>query len=277
MNKIKFLVSMDACFVYHMLSVARCGYDNDHGAEHRTKYQQRDLAVLKTYESLLTVQGGERCGELYGFLVAQPACGNIPAAEYYHTFPQSAHMEHLTEFAQPIKEICSVMVQCYPIFMEQVWPQSKLVIRNYVEPLIDRFEKSNFTDLAEQVVDCRLNTPYFYAVMTDSMENGAEAIDISVDKDVFSITRSPDHAYAFIAHEYVIYLLKSALRDSSAFKSFKTWNITEALAEFYLQQILGDTGTFQRQNKWIRFYENLKIENPTYAPVALYQAAEARL
>ena len=45
--------------IYHMLSVSRCGYDNDYVARHRDAYQADDLAVLKRHEDLITCRGGE--------------------------------------------------------------------------------------------------------------------------------------------------------------------------------------------------------------------------
>ena len=274
MNKIQFLVSLNACFVYHMLSVAQCGYDNAHGVAWRHIYPPEDLGVLKKYEDLLTVCGGKHCGSLYWYLIAQPACGGVPGDEFYRTFPYSPQVEEVKDLFHEIQEICSVMERSYAVFMECVWLASKTAIEDYIRSLSDRFMASGFTDLAEQIVGCTLQTPVFYAVMTDSMENGAEAIDIAPDMDVFSITRPQEQAYAFIAHEYVIYLLKIALRDTSAFKSFETWSITEALAEYYLKQILGDTGMFKNQGNWIRFYEELKQEKPNADAVSLYLAAE---
>ena len=277
MNKIRLLVHPDTCFIFHMLSVSKCGYENDHGAKYRSLYAPNDLAILHKYEPLLTVQGGEYCGKLYWHLVAQPACGKMSAMEFYHAFPQSAEAKHLAEFHRPISEICSVMERCYPIFQKDVWPQSKAAIENYIVPLADRFDESKFTDCAEQLVGCTLIAPAFYALMTDSMENGAEGIDIAPDMDVFSITRSYEEAYTFIAHEFIIYLLKSALQGTSAFQSVATWPITEALAEYYLQQIVGQNSIFTLQEKWRVFYEELAIEHPDLTPVDLYRAAEAAL
>ncbi len=274
MNKIRFPINKEANFVFHMLSVAKCGYDNAHGEKYRHLYSAGDLAVLKQYESLLTVVGGEHCGALYWYLVSQPACGQVTAMQYYHMFPESSHMEFLTDYTDAIQNICAVMNRSYPIFEAYVWPESKLAIEQYIRPLADRFEQSGFTESAERIVGTQLDTPIFDAVMTDSMEYGAEAIDISPYQDVFCITRSYDQAFAFIAHEYIIYLLKSALKDTSAFKDIHTWPITEALAEFYLEEILGETRMFQRQRNWINYYEMLKAANPDMTPSVLYLAAE---
>ena len=37
-NKIKFVANRDTNYVFHMLSVAKCGYDNEYGEKYRTRY-----------------------------------------------------------------------------------------------------------------------------------------------------------------------------------------------------------------------------------------------
>lgn len=72
-GKIEFCSNPDTNFVYHMLSVARCGYDNDYGRRYRSRYDAADLGCLKRFEDELTVCGGEHCGALYHLCVALPA------------------------------------------------------------------------------------------------------------------------------------------------------------------------------------------------------------
>ncbi|MDE6709752.1 MAG: hypothetical protein K2J76_04605, partial [Oscillospiraceae bacterium] len=72
MNKIKFAANKDTNYVFHMLSVAKCGYDNAYGERYRCQYPQDELDILKRNEDLITVCGGEYCGCLYGLLVAEP-------------------------------------------------------------------------------------------------------------------------------------------------------------------------------------------------------------
>jgi len=60
-------------YVYHMLSVVHCGYDNDYGEKYASYHSKDDLNVLKSYEDLISVIGGEHEGSLYGLLIATPA------------------------------------------------------------------------------------------------------------------------------------------------------------------------------------------------------------
>ena len=273
MHKIRLFINKETSFVYHMLSVSQCGYENAHGAKYRHLYPAEDLDALKRYENLLTVSGGEHCGALYWHLVCLPARGNISARQYYENF-QKDLPEHLSVYTDAISSICAVITRSYPVYEVEVWPESRQSIEDYIRPLAEKFAHCNFTEAAEREVGIGLETPVFYAIMTDSMENGPEAIDISPDQDVFSITRPVEDNFRFIAHEYIIYLLKAALRGTSAFQNYHTWEITEALADYYLSRILGETGIFSRNHRWVAFYEAMA---PQTSPSARYLAAEAAL
>ena len=77
-------------------------------------------------------------------------------------------------------------------------------------------------------------------------------------------------AVYFIGHEFIIYLLKAALREEDAFRSNTTWPLTEALAEYYLKRIMGDTRFFDGQREWRIFYERQSLE---LSAVQLYRLA----
>jgi hypothetical protein len=77
-------------------------------------------------------------------------------------------------------------------------------------------------------------------------------------------------AVYFIGHEFIIYLLKNALREEDAFRSNATWPLTEALAEYYLQRIMGDTRFFGGQRQWRMFYEQ---QDSGLTAVQLYRLA----
>lgn len=121
MNKIKTKVSRETNFVYHMLSVAKCGYDNEYGTKYAAPlHSADDLEVLKKNETLITVKGGEHCGELYWWLVSLPASSDEAASLYYEAFKQEHHQK-----SDSITPICDVMIRNYPIFCDKVWEISK--------------------------------------------------------------------------------------------------------------------------------------------------------
>ena len=273
MNTLHFTANPDTNYVYHMLSVARVGYDNAYGARFRPDYPAEDLAVLKGYEELLTVCGGEHCGELYHMMVTLPACAEQSAKEYYTDLLDEAISGPVppeAEVYRPIvADICRVMIRHYDDYVARIWPGQEADIRRYIPQVEARFASSDFTARAVELVGCGLPGETFTATMVTSVENGAEAIDISKELDVFGIVRNPVDAFYFIGHEFIIYLLKNALKDEDAFRSFETWPITEGMAEYYLKRILGDTRFFTEQVKIVDFLE----QQPELPAAELYRLA----
>ena len=273
MNTLRFIANPDTNYVFHMLSVARVGYDNAYGARFRSDYPEEDLAVLKGYEELLTVCGGEHCGELYHMMVTLPACAEQSAKEYYTDLLDEAISGPVppeAEVYRPIvADICRVMIRHYDDYVARIWPGQEADIRRYIPQVEARFASSDFTARAVELVGCGLPGETFTATMVTSVENGAEAIDISKELDVFGIVRNPVDAFYFIGHEFIIYLLKNALKDENAFRAFETWPITEGMAEYYLKRILGDTRFFTEQAKIVDFLE----QQPELPAAELYRLA----
>lgn len=282
MNKIKTKVNKDTNYVFHMLSVAKCGYDNSYGEQYKNLHSAEDLNILKKYEELITVRGGEHCGELYYLLVAVPACGTCSAKEYYtnilsqfQTEPIPDSINEYTEFKTPAIEIATIMAKNYAIY-ETVWEKSEKKLLEYAEQVEETFMKSDFTDRCEKLVGQTLTTEYFHATFTNSVAYGPEAIDISEDQDMFGIDRTPEDAFYFIGHEFIIYLLMESLKETDAFQSYETWSLTEGLAEFYLIKLMGDSRFFNEQLKYAEFYRKCFEENPALSAKELFLMAEEK-
>ncbi len=45
-SKIVFEANLETNYVFHMLSVATCGYNNDYGRKYKTRYDVKDLESL---------------------------------------------------------------------------------------------------------------------------------------------------------------------------------------------------------------------------------------
>ena len=116
MNKIKFIANRETNYVFHMLSVSKCGYDNSYGDAYKHLYPQEDLAVLKNNEDLLTIRGGEHVGKLM-WIIAPGAMGNVPAKELYQDYVQKItddeYPQEFSEYKELILQICNVMIKHY--------------------------------------------------------------------------------------------------------------------------------------------------------------------
>ena len=280
MNKIKMIASRETNYIYHMLSVARCGYDNDYGAKYRSDYPEEDLAMLKKHERLITCAGGSHWGELYTLMLCYPAAEwTGDAKSFYLEIIRQADSgdvpEHYHALVPAAREIADVMVRNYDHYINDIWPEDKKLLEDYIAQVMPLFEQSDFTDRAETVVGCTLSVEAFHPSMVTSIQHGAEAIDISETHDIFGICRSPEDSFLFIGHEFIIYLLKQALREEDAFRRFETWEPTEALAEYYLRELTRKT-LFSGTEKWLDLYSQCAGDTGKSA-AALYREALARL
>ena len=278
MNKILFSADPDINYVFHMLSVAKCGYNNAYGEKYRERYDPADLKCIKDQESHLTVRGEEHCGDWYGPMVCEPARSGVTAKEYYAetiSWIESGNLELPDDTLASIVRVCRVMIRYYDDFMENIWPEEKRRITGYIDTMRKLFEESDFSTKAEALVGVSLPEPGFTAVLVSSVEGGAEAIDITDTQDVFGIDRNPEAEKAFISHEFIIYLLRIALKDEDAFLSFGNWMLTEGLAEYYLQKTDSNSRSFQSCQEQAEVYRQLESTCGTDA-VTLYRAALKR-
>ena len=281
MNKIRFEIEPNVNYLYHMLSVARCGYDNDYGAKYRPLYPAEELAVFSDNSELLTIQGGVHWGKLYSLMIFNPAgyAGSLP--DYYGEVLATCESiragaipewvdETLVPYTDLIGQLSQILLKHREDYLRDIFPGERARIAEAIAPVQAWFEVHDFTARAEELVGCKLAAEAFTATMVSSVAGGPEAIDLTPEKDLFGIERSAMDAVYFIGHEFIIYLLKTALQEENAFRSFATWPLTEALAEYYLKRIMGDTRFFHAQQEWVVFYEQ---QAPGLTAVELYRLA----
>ena len=278
MNKIKFIANRETNYVFHMLSVSKCGYDNSYGDAYKHLYPQEDLAVLKNNEDLLTIRGGDHVGKLVTF-IGDAAIGKIPAKELYQLYVQKIYdgdyPQELSEYKELILQICNVMIKHYDYYVENIWNIEKQKIEKANLEFQKIFDESDFTEKAEKLLGCKLSQDFFIATMVSSIQGGPEAIvmgaDDDVKQDIFDINKAPLDVFHFVGHEFIIFLLMQELKEVCDFSGLNDWKRFESLAEYYLIQILGNSrGFFDEMKDYIEFYENCNKEKNLSA-VELYK------
>lgn len=282
MNKIKFIANRETNYVFHMLSVSKCGYDNSYGDTYKHLYPQEDLAVLKNNEDLLTIRGGEHVGKLM-WIIVFGAMGNVPAKELYQEYVQKInddeYPQEFSEYKELILQICNVMIKHYDYYVKNIWNIEKQKIEKANLEFQKIFDESDFTEKAEKLLGCKLSQDFFIATMVSSIQGGPEAIVMGADddakQDIFDINKAPLDAFYFIGHEFIIFLLMQELKDVCDFDGLNDWKRFESLAEYYLIQILGNSrGFFDEMKDYIEFYENCNKEKNLSAVELFKKGAE---
>ena len=277
MNKIKFIANRETNYIFHMLSVSKCGYDNSYRDAYKHLYSQEDLAVLKNNEDLLTIRGGEHVGKLM-WIIASGAMGNVPAKELYQLYVQKIYdgdyPQDLSEYKELILQICNVMIKHYDYYVENIWNIEKEKIEKANLEFQKLFDESDFTEKAEKLLGCKLSQDFFIATMVSSIKGGPEAIVMGADddakQDIFDINKAPLDVFHFVGHEFIIFLLMQELKDVN---ELDDWKRFESLAEYYLIQILGNSrGFFDDMKDYIEFYETCN-KDKNLSAVELFKKA----
>lgn len=259
MSKICVEINPITNYIFHVLSVAGVGYDNEYGRRWRHTLPENDIAVLRKYERQLTVKGGEHCGEWYGSLVCEAARGDVLPEVYYASMDDP-----------DMAEVCRMLGGHYQDYLRDVYPETLRELEPYAAQLQQLLDESDLISRAEALVG--VSIPAFRVMLCNSLAGGAEAIDISPDQDVFGSGSTPRQKMLFIVHEYIIYLLKKALAGTAAFQTWDTWRITEGLAEYYLTRFCEGAGAFRQMQDVVDFYSQQK---PGLTARELYLRAEA--
>lgn len=302
MSSIKVIISKNSNYIYHMLSVSKCGYDNSYGKKYRKYHDKIDINILKKHERHITVCGGEHCGELYNICISIPASLDDDILEDYFLalldlfknenlelnfskykniyelcFPSlyinsKSHEEFylsLVHLKSEIIEISRVIIDNYNIYLKYVWEETNKEINIKVKELNKVLSKLKYREMWEKELDYRFKHESFNVVLCNSIENGPQGINISSDKNVFYTSDDNILLSKFISHEFGIYLLIDILFNREILNSSNIltyYQLFESLAEYYNERICGGCKYFDNFNNYIDFYRELKNNNPLISP-----------
>lgn len=177
----------------------------------------------------------------------------------------------MKRYKQAVFGICRVMIKYYSDYIQYIWPEESERIDRCIGRLSVPFGEIDLALLAENAVGTVLPHDVFSVCFVSSVQGGAEAIDISDTQDVFGIGRSPEDAIRFIGHEFIIDLLKHALRNENAFEEECTWPVTERMADYYLKKAHGSTLLSAARRSCVEQCEALEAQGVATA-VGLYRA-----
>lgn len=311
MVKISASVNRNTSYVYHMLSVAKIGYDNDYGQRYRALHDRSALQALAEHGDALRVQGGQHAGLLYAPLIALPATLNeeASATRYYafleEAFSQSDSVSYSTEFAaflaayadqgvfghsidadffasfrdqaQAICASAAVMRANYAVFCEDIWPTERALLEAYVLKLNDELEAMNLAASWQKATGYVYQENAFQALICNSMLNGPQAIDISSRKDVFQRSGDVPMLARFISHEFGIYTLRDAFFNEIDRSDFAWWPYFESLAGYFNRLICdGDEADWRGRADIVEQYAALRMENPMMSPHEMFFAAQRK-
>ena len=305
MATIQAVVSQNASYVYHLLSVACIGYDNAYGEQYRKFHPEDDLATLRLYHDLLCVSGGAHIGQLYALLVALPASldddtslhtfydyilhlfrtmdqqhtstvyagwlSSLPERYAFGLDIKDIPLDYYEGFREVIIVICEIFQRNQNAFAQSAWPSELEALVGYVAELNEALLRNSCSDRWQELLECQWEKEHFYAIICNSLRDGPQAIDIADDRDVFQRSGAMQPQCEFISHEFGIYMLKQLLRGKLEPGNIQHWRPIEGLAVLYNQMIWDDY-----EKHWhadvalVNYYKRLRSEQPSISVVELF-------
>lgn len=265
MGKIQCVYDRDNNFFFHLMSVAKVGYDNIYGEKHHNSISAEDIAVLKKYEKELTMKGGEYNGKLFwtGMYAGNPqdAIRKIQSEEGFPGFES---------YTDALLDIFGIFLKYHDDYCERIWPDQEIRLAKTALEWQKNLDEEGLDEKAEKLVGIDSERTFF-ASLISSIEHGVEAILYETEGgnvyDLFSIDRDYNSARAIFLHEYIITLLEKRIPFS-----IETYDRYEGLAEYYTEELIGKTYNFTYQDKYIEFYR-LKMSEKSYTPDELFAMA----
>lgn len=266
MGKIQCVYDKDNNFFFHLMSVAKVGYDNAYGEKYKDSMSCEDIATMKKYEKELTMKGGEYNGKLFW---TGMYAGN--AQDVINRIHSGGGFPGFESYTDVLLEIFGIFLKYHDDYCEKIWPGEEKRLDQTAQEWQKRFDEERLDEKAEKLLGISRET-IFFASLISSIEHGVEAIlyeDESGDTyDLFSIDRDYNSARAMFLHEYIIALLGK--RIPFAIDSYDRY---EGLAEYYTEELIGKTYNFTYMEKYIDFYRK-KMSEKAYTPEELFEMAE---
>lgn len=266
MGKIQCVYDKDNNFFFHMMSVAKVGYDNAYGEKYRNSMAPEDTATLKKNEKELTMKGGEYNGKLFwtGMYAgsAKEAIRKIRSEEGFPGFESDK---------DALLEIFDIFVKYHDDYCEKIWPYEEQRLAKAAQEWQKKFDEEKLDEKAEKLVGID-SERIFFASLISSIQHGVEAILYETEDgnvyDLFSVDRDYNSARALFLHEYIITLFEKVIPFS-----IEAYDRFEGLAEYYTEELIGKTYNFTHQDKYTEFYR-LKMTEKPYTPKELFELAQ---
>ena len=280
-EKKKIAVTFDFCsnYIFHMLSVAQCGYDNEYGKCYRSVHLKSQLELLNRNKDLLTNVGGEHSGKLYYVMVILPAgyfgedynglknyyelskkvfqkkYTKETKADYqllyrvWESYGNKLDLDYLTDNLDTFYSkqetvaaiaLCDIFEENVDVYKSKVWNDVLTSAAPKIKQLAQYFAENNCIYKYESV--CKAQYPYesFTALMVVATQGGSDAIDVAKDKDVFCLETTPEVLEErYISHEVCVYILRNNGIVLEGNNQQKSWLGTESLASFYQLLVMG--------------------------------------
>ena len=272
MKTVKAVIEVGPNFIFHLMAVARNGFDSDYAVRYRDTINAADLAVLEEHRHDLVFRDGGS-GTLAFLMIFFPAYLNLETSsalgEYFdllnigltkgdcHEFmsryraafarqrewTHSVGGEWILQKHLPYKDAITRLGEAYirnlESYQSHAWPIESDGMRRVATEINSYLDQADLIGRWESLVGIEFRHSVYQIVLCSAIKNGPSANSLGYERNVFYSGDDPDYMRKFISHEVGTHILFPVLRDLSdgrdpslAYKAF------ENLARYYNSLVL---------------------------------------
>ncbi len=268
-------------YVWHLLAVARIGYDSEYALTFRDSVIPPDLRSLEEHGDLLRFGNGEG-GELTKLLVFLPSWLDLttereylkyfdiltaalmdrrydrlmeayPGADWSDPFVAEIRMTarlpkiRLNKIAGTLRRFGEIYTGNLRRYRDQVWNSIQPYLQQRAEELAPLLEQRDLIGQWENALSLPFNAERYEVILCYASKNGPDANSIGYSRNLFYFNSPIDRMYQFISHEVGTHMLIETYLDlarGGTYDLTRLYAAYETLAMFYNKRIL-DTDTLE--------------------------------
>jgi hypothetical protein len=304
--------SLGLNYVFHLLAVARVGFDSDYADRYAATLMAKDRVVLDEHRDLLTFGMGS-AARLCDYFFWFPSFLNLntrgefeiyvnlvvscirdsdfgPFIKRYDVDFQALNLWWQTVEADSLLDwkddrdtigvLGQVLLRNLKAYLRSVWPAERPRLLDIKGRIERHFRTADYIRRWEEITGLSFKTPEFRVELCAAIENGPNANSISYDRVMFySETPFPKMLH-FISHEIGTHILIDLLkeqRQSGRFPWPELYAACETLAKFYNTLVIGEEQLAYdmsafRDSERVAVYRKLYREHPAWSPSELLVA-----
>lgn len=272
-KSVTFSTRLGPNFLWHVLAVAKIGYESDYAERYRHTLPPRSLEILRANAAMLRFGNGSS-GAMTGFFAFLPAWLHLESksdfVDYFARALQSlqegsfaaligefpdvdwtdrgwAHLSGLRFRPDPegdsiFAALSDAYLAAYDSFVDIVWPEASIAMLPRCHELNEWFESHDYVAAWERELGIPFAVPSYEIVLCYSNLNGPDYNSLGYSGNLFYYDKPFERTWQFASHEIGTHLLFDVLADASARLGVEPSALHrpfESLAMFYNQRVLG--------------------------------------
>lgn len=305
---VKAVVETGSNYVFHLMAVARNGFDSEYAARYRGSVNVADILALEQNRRDLSFRDGGT-GNLTYLMLFFPCYLNLETTtaleeyvallnkglakgdcaefmlryqdafdrqrEWTHSVDGEWVMQRHLRYRDVIVRLGEAYIRNLQSYLSQVWPIESEGMYRVADELNDYLDQADLIGRWEALVGIEFRIHPYEIVLCSAIKNGPSANSLGYERNVFYSGDDMDYMRKFISHEVGTHILFPMLKNLSEGRdpslSYKAF---ESLARFYNSLVLQTSdlypmGPFYDADTFFRIYESIYRSRPTISPAEL--------